>query len=92
MNTELELELEMELDYLRNQANSLKINDMKQYEKLINIYSIKKDEPRLIILKDKVYYVNKNVLTDELGFIKGKIENDVMIWLSEDEINEDAIE
>jgi hypothetical protein len=83
---DIERELESELDYLRNQANSLKISDIKQYEKLINMYSIKKEKPDLLILKDKIFYVNKNILTDDLGFIKGKIENDTIVWLNEEEL------
>ena len=83
---DIERELESELDYLRNQANSLKISDIKQYEKLINMYSIKKEKPELLILKDKIFYVNKNILTDDLGFIKGKIENDTIVWLNEEEL------
>ena len=83
---DIERELESELDYLRNQANSLKISDIKQYEKLINMYSIKKEKPELLILKDKIFYVNKNILTDDLGFRKGKIENDTIVWLNEEEL------
>jgi len=82
----MDIELYSELDYLRNQANSLKISEMKQYEKLINKYSIKKEEPELLILKDKVFYVNKNIITDDLGFIKGKIEKDNIVWLNEEEL------
>jgi len=82
----MDIETELELDYLRNHANSLKISDMKQYEKLINKYSMKKEEPELLILKDKIFYVNKKILTDELGFIKGRIENDNILWLNEEEI------
>jgi len=81
-----DLESDLDLDYLRNQANSLKISEMKQYEKLINKYSTKKEEPRLLILKDKVFYVNKNILTDDLGFIHGKIENETIVWLNEEEL------
>jgi len=80
------MDIETELDYLRNQANSLKISEMKQYEKLINKYSTKKEEPELLILKDKVFYVNKNIITDDLGFIKGKIEKDNIVWLNEEEL------
>ena len=65
---DIEIESELDLDYLRNQANSLKISEMKQYEKLINKYSTKEEEPRLLILKDKVFYVNKNILTDDVTF------------------------
>jgi hypothetical protein len=85
MDIERELEIESELDYLRNHANSLKISDMKHYEKLINKYSMKKEEPELLILKDKVFYVNKNIITDDLGFIQGKIENDMIVWLIEED-------
>ena len=85
MDIERDLESELDLDYLRNQANSLKISEMKQYEKLINKYSTKKEEPRLLILKDKVFYVNKNILTDDLGFIHGKIENETIVWLNEED-------
>jgi len=82
----MDIEIESELDYLRNQANSLKISEMKHYEKLINVYSMKKEEPELLILKDKVFYVNKNILTDDLGFIQGKIENGTVVWLIEEEL------
>jgi hypothetical protein len=82
---DVERELKSELDYLLNQANSLKISEMKQYEKLIHKYSTKKEEPTLLILKDKVFYVNKNILTDELGFIQGKIENGIIVWLNEED-------
>jgi hypothetical protein len=81
----MDIETELELDYLRNQVNSLKIKDMKHYQKLINKYSMKKEEPELLILKDKIFYVNKKILTDELGFIKGRIENDNILWLNEEE-------
>ena len=81
---DVERELKSELDYLLNQANSLKISEMKQYEKLIHKYSTKKEEPELLILKDKVFYVNKNILTDDLGFIQGKIENGIIVWLNEE--------
>ena len=80
----MDIELKSELDYLLNQANSLKISEMKQYEKLIHKYSTKKEEPELLILKDKVFYVNKNILTDDLGFIQGKIENGIIVWLNEE--------
>ena len=83
---DVERELKTELDYLLNQANSLKISEMKQYEKLIHKYSTKKEEPELLILKDKVFYVNKNILTDDLGFIHGKIENETIVWLNEEEL------
>jgi hypothetical protein len=83
---DIERELESELDYLRNHANSLKISEMKHYEKLINKYSMKKEEPELLILKDKVFYLHKKILTDELGFIQGKIENDMIVWLIEENI------
>jgi len=82
----MDIELYSELDYLRNHANSLKISDMKHYEKLIHKYSTKKEEPELLILKDKVFYVNKNIITDDLGFIKGKIEKDNIVWLNEEEL------
>ena len=82
----MDIELYSELDYLRNHANSLKISEMKHYEKLINKYSTKKEEPQLLILKDKVFYVNKNILTDDLGFIQGKIENGIVVWLIEEEL------
>ena len=81
----MDIETELELDYLRNQVNSLKIKEMKHYQKLINKYSMKKEEPELLILKDKIFYVNKKILTDELGFIKGRIENDNILWLNEEE-------
>jgi hypothetical protein len=81
----MDIELYSELDYLRNQANSLKISEMKHYEKLINKYSTKKEEPELLILKDTVFYINKNILTDDLGFIKGKVENGTIVWLTEED-------
>jgi hypothetical protein len=80
------MDIETELDYLRNEVNRLKLKDMKDYEKLISVYSIKKEEPKLIVLNDKIFYINKNILTDELGFIKGKIENDNILWLNEEEL------
>ena len=61
------------------------MQDKKQYEKLISVYSLKKEEPKLVILQDKIYYEIKNILTDELGFIKGKIENEMIIWLNEED-------
>lgn len=79
-------DIEKELDYLRNEVNSLKIKDVKHYEKLISFYSLKKEEPKMIIIQDKIYYVNKNIVTDELGFIKGKIENESIVWLNEDAV------
>jgi SMC interacting uncharacterized protein involved in chromosome segregation len=80
------IEIKKELDYLRNEVNSLKIKDMQQYEKLMSVYSVKieREEPEMVILKDKIFYLHKNIVTDELGFIKGKMENEI-IWLSEDE-------
>ena len=80
----MDIETELELDYLRNQVNSLKNKDMKHYQTLIHKYSIKKEEPILTVLNDKIFYINKNILTDELGFIKGKIENDMIVWLNEE--------
>jgi hypothetical protein len=75
-------EIKKELDYL-NEVNSLK--DMQQYEKLISVYSIKKEEPILMILKDKIYYLHQNILTDDLGFIKGRVEDDTILWLNEED-------
>ena len=81
----MDIERESELDYLRNHVNSLKIKEMKDYQKLITKYSTKKEEPELLILKDKVFYVSKNIITDDLGFIKGKIENGIILWLTEED-------
>jgi len=77
-------EIKKELEYL-NEVNSLKIKDMQHYEKLISAYSIKKEEPILMILKDKIFYLHQNILTDELGFIKGRVEDDTILWLNEED-------
>jgi len=77
------IEIKNELDYLRNEVNNLKIKDTN--EKLISAYSIKKEEPVLMILKDKIFYLHKNILTDELGFIKGRVEDDTILWLNEED-------
>lgn len=79
------IEIKNELDYLRNEVNNLKIKDMQHYEKLISAYSIKKEEHILMILKDKIFYLHKNILTDDLGFIKGRVEDDTIIWLNEED-------
>ena len=79
------IEIKKELDYLRNEVNSLKVKDMQHYEKLISVYSIKKEEPVLMILKDKIFYLHKNILTDDLGFIKGRVQNETILWLNEEE-------
>ena len=79
------IEIKNELDYLHNEVNNLKIKDMQHYEKLISAYSIKKEEPVLMILKDKIYYLHQNILTDELGFIKGRVEDDTILWLNEED-------
>ena len=68
-------EIKKELDYL-NEVNSLKINEISEY--LIK-------EPVLIILKDKIYYLHQNILTDDLGFIKGRVEDDTILWLNEED-------
>ena len=73
-------EIKKELDYL-NEVNSLK--DTQHYEKLISEYLIK--EPVLMILKDKIYYLHQNILTDDLGFIKGRVEDDTILWLNEED-------
>ena len=76
------IEIKNELDYL-NEVNSLK--DMQHYEKLISVYSTKKEEPVLMILKDNIFYLHKNILTDDLGFIKGCVEDDTILWLNEED-------
>jgi hypothetical protein len=68
-------EIKKELDYL-NEVNSLKINEISEY--LIK-------EPVLMILKDKIYYLHQNILTDDLGFIKGRVEDDTILWLNEED-------
>lgn len=42
-------------------------------------------EPVLMILKDKIYYLHQNILTDDLGFIKGRVEDDTILWLNEED-------
>ena len=59
-----------------NEVNSLKINEISEY--LIK-------EPVLMILKDKIYYLHQNILTDDLGFIKGRVEDDTILWLNEED-------
>ena len=64
------IEIKKELDYLRNEVNSLKIKDMQQYEKLMSVYSVKieREEPEMIILKDKIFYLQKNIIIDLFFF------------------------
>ena len=67
-------EIKKELDYL-NEVN-------ETYEKLM-AYSIQL--PIMMILKDKIYYLHQNILTDDLGFIKGRVEDDTILWLNEED-------
>lgn len=68
-------EIKKELYYL-NEVN-------EKYEKLMT-YSIQL--PIMMILKDKIYYLHQNILTDDLGFIKGRVEDDTILWLNEEDL------
>lgn len=62
------------------------LNEIKKeldYLNEISAYSIQL--PIMMILKDKIYYLHQNILTDELGFIKGRVEDDTILWLNEED-------
>ena len=62
------------------------LNEIKKeldYLNEISAYSIQL--PIMMILKDKIYYLHQNILTDDLGFIKGRVEDDTILWLNEED-------
>ena len=61
------------------------LNEIKKELDYLNEIEYSK-EAVLMILKDKIYYLHQNILTDDLGFIKGRVEDDTIIWLNEEDL------
>jgi len=82
------IEIENDLECLKNELNRLKTDDINHYKKILSVYSSKEKilPPKEMIINEKKYYLYKKIIVDEIGTIKGRMDNEDVFWFTEDAI------